>query len=209
MKKDIKWLKAEVEKQDIVMDKGYIYTSDLIYLIDSLGEPEVLSQEWIDEHAKEVAYDGIPDQAEVVYVDDLENLIIPKQELPVIPEFVADYIQEGKELGCDLGTAMTVQTEMLKGIRDYIKNNEENFARAWLDGHTIASEEEEPLYRVSAADMRSGFWFLCKDNDGDIMIGTNKDYYRVGWDSLKLTEQEIKDYDPRYMAFAIPVEEDE
>lgn len=37
----------------------------------------VLSQEWIDEHAKAVTYDGIPDQTEVVYVDDLENLIEP------------------------------------------------------------------------------------------------------------------------------------
>lgn len=36
-----------------------------------------LSQEWIDEHAKAVTYDGIPDQTEIVYVDDLEKLIEP------------------------------------------------------------------------------------------------------------------------------------
>ena len=44
------------------------------------GEPEVLSDKWIDEHAKAVTYDGMPDQTEVVYVDDLENLLVPKQE---------------------------------------------------------------------------------------------------------------------------------
>lgn len=35
----------------------------------------VLSQEWINEHAKAVTYDGMPDQTEIVYVDDLEKLI--------------------------------------------------------------------------------------------------------------------------------------
>ena len=60
MKKDIEWLKAEIEKQAIVMDKGYIYTGDLTYLINQLDEPESLSQElpvipkyvaeWITKH---------------------------------------------------------------------------------------------------------------------------------------------------------------
>ena len=45
MKKNIEWLKAEIEKQAIVMDKGYIYTGDLIYLINKLDEPESLSHE--------------------------------------------------------------------------------------------------------------------------------------------------------------------
>ena len=60
MKKNIEWLKAEIEKQAIVMDKGYIYTGDLIYLINKLDEPESLSHElpvipkyvaeWITKH---------------------------------------------------------------------------------------------------------------------------------------------------------------
>ena len=45
MYKGIEWLKAEIDKQAIVMDKGYIHRGDLIYLIDQLDEPEVLSQE--------------------------------------------------------------------------------------------------------------------------------------------------------------------
>src|SRR5699024_417973 len=60
MKKNIEWLKSEVEKQDIILDKGYIYTDVLIYLIDQLDEPESLSHElpvipkyvaeWITKH---------------------------------------------------------------------------------------------------------------------------------------------------------------
>ena len=68
--------------------------------------------------------------------------------------------------------------------------------------------EEEQKYFVSSRES-VGFWFLTKDNDGDIAIGKNKDYYDRKWESLKLTEQEIKDYDARYMFFAIPVEENE
>ena len=45
MKKDKKWLKAEIDNQAIIMDKGYIHRGDLMYLIDKLDEPEVLSQE--------------------------------------------------------------------------------------------------------------------------------------------------------------------
>ena len=41
MGKDIKWLKDKIKQQDIVMEKGYIRTGFLMYLIDKLDEPEV------------------------------------------------------------------------------------------------------------------------------------------------------------------------
>src|SRR5699024_4739810 len=66
--------------------------------------------------------------------------------------------------------------------------------------------EEEQKYFVSSRES-VGFWFLSKNNDNEVVIGTNKDYYDRKWDSLKLTEEEIKDYDERYMAFAVKVEE--
>lgn len=42
---------------------------------NQLDEPEKLSQEWIRNHARSVSYDGIPDETEIVYVDDLEKLL--------------------------------------------------------------------------------------------------------------------------------------
>ena len=45
MKKDIEWLKAEIDNQAIIMDKGYIHRGDLMYLIDRLDEPEALTQD--------------------------------------------------------------------------------------------------------------------------------------------------------------------
>ncbi len=64
MRKDKEWLKEEVWKQDTVMSKGYIYTDDLMSIINELDEPEQtdtnvgLSKpiipkfvaEWIDAH---------------------------------------------------------------------------------------------------------------------------------------------------------------
>ena len=47
----------------------------ILKLIEEIYQPEALSQEWINEHSVAVAYDGVPDQTEIVYVDDLEKLL--------------------------------------------------------------------------------------------------------------------------------------
>ena len=103
MKKDIKWLKEEIGELpcvDTVFNSdcsSYIDSAipvmDVYDLIDKLDEPEVLSQDWIDEHAKAVAYDGVPDETEIVYVDELESLLVPKQE-DVDQEQVQKYLSE-------------------------------------------------------------------------------------------------------------------
>lgn len=75
-----------------------------------------------------------------------------RQELnkPVIPQFVADWIEVCKEhLTSSLYLAMT--PSFLKSNNQgieltlWIKKNEETFARAWLDGYTV---EKEKRYRV-------------------------------------------------------------
>lgn len=126
MKRDITWLKNEVEKQEIVMDKGYIYTSDLIYLIDSLDEPEVLSQDWIDEHkVSRISNLRKMTMSDVVPVDDLENLLVPRQE--------------------ELESKIKVLIEAYKQ-EDGAYSNPEN---GWISGFVEDLEnlvEEEPLY---------------------------------------------------------------
>ena len=55
MKKGIEWLKKEVWKQDIVMDKGYIYTDDLMSIINEVDEPEVIPKyvaDWITRYGR-------------------------------------------------------------------------------------------------------------------------------------------------------------
>ena len=60
-----------------------------------MSEYEKLDSKWIDNHAKAVTYDGMPDQTEVVYVDELQNLLVPKQE-EVDQAYKAGY-ETGKE----------------------------------------------------------------------------------------------------------------
>lgn len=56
-------------------DTRVVKLSTAIEVVELIDEPEKLSQEWIRNHAKSVSYDGIPDETEIVYVDDLEKLL--------------------------------------------------------------------------------------------------------------------------------------
>ena len=64
-------------------------------------------------------------------------------------------------------------------------------------------EEEQKYYVLVRDEEYGGFWFLSKKNNGNISIGINRNYSEIDWDVLKLTEQEIKDYDERFWAFAV------
>lgn len=142
-----------------------------------------------------------------VYVDGLESRIIPKQELPVIPKLVAEWIEEAKQdelpLYIVIGRFINKGNRELEVWKSANKNVSEIVARAWLDGFTVAEEQK---YLVSSRES-IGFWFLAKNSLNEVGIGTNKDYYDRKGKNIKLTEQEIKGYDSRYWAFAVPVEE--
>lgn len=141
------------------------------------GEPEVLSQEWIDKH-KYIGYIGMDPDNPFVYVKDLQNLVVPKQELPVIPNFVADFIEVRK--GTDayslkyilcVAAERSEQEEYTKAY-DWISANDETFARAWLDGYEV---EEEPLYYAlvkghelvtNEGDLTCKYWKFDTSNGG-------------------------------------------
>ena len=180
MKKDIKWLRDEIWKQDIVMDKGYIYTDDLMSIINEVDEPEVLSQEWIDKH--KYRYDNI----EVVGIKDLQNLIVPKQgELETkIQELIESYKQEE-------GAYSNPENGWISGFIEDLKN---------------LVEKEQKYYVMN--------------EENELILGWNQSAYITpcieGYEYMKyngrenlfqLTEQEIKDYDERYWAFAVEAEE--
>ena len=82
--------------------------------------------------------------------------------------------------------------------------NSEIFARAWLDGYEV---EKEQKYYVMNNDNRM---MLVRMMDGKTITEADpfklEDMYEGEKKSHRLTEQEIKDYDLRYWAFAVPVE---
>jgi len=233
--KDLEWVKAKLKKdhKDGEVAKSQIKDGEKIDGIDldsywrgrqtanyiarcyleDLDEPEVLSQEWIDKNSMTGASSW--KDKRYVSVEYLENLLVPKQEKPVIPEYVADYIPSfdcpKKEI-----LRQNLESVIKKNFNEeytpaekWINNNFDLFALAViLDSYEI---EEEPKYEV-------------RNNKGELLLTYYENEDRVislqRWENElnamagrdwklrhQLTEQEIKDYDDRYMAFAKPVEE--
>ena len=146
--KGLEWLKEEIWKQDIVMDKGYIYTDDLMSIINEVDEPEVLSQEFIDEHEIYI-HDSNRSVIKAVPVDRLQNLLVPKQgELETkIQELIESYKQE-----------------------EDAYSNPEN---GWISGFIEDLKnlvEKEPLYHalIKGHELVDGgkvYWIHDKNND--------------------------------------------
>lgn len=218
VKKDIEWLKREVNDNGIsamnLDDKELVIELDMVNgLLNQLDEPEVLSQEWIDKNSAlgQFATSKVINFDKFVKADKLQNLLVPKQpfgnseELPKIPQWVADNIESKKRVGTRLNVAMSEFPEFKLQKELDIDEHECNeiYARAWIDGYTV---EEEQKYQVIIRDGEYMRLYLCK-HDGNVTIGTNDNYIEKCPEVTYLTEQEIKDYDERFWAFAKPVEE--
>lgn len=131
-------------------------------------------------------------------------------EKPVIPNHVADWIIGHRDI-FDLYPAL----RRLEGnsltweqVYKWYRENTHTFVNAYSTGEYEV--EEEPKYNVLLKP-RSAFGteciFLYKQGDV-VLVGSNLKYYCPEKDEFRLTEQEIKDFDPRYWAFANPVEGD-
>ena len=122
----------------------------------------------------------------------------------VVPKFVAEWIEYAKKKGDSL--AISFKPWNLYGVEyskadRWIEDNQETFARAWIDGYEV---EKEPLYYVKLPVMYFNRWdleaYLMKDDRGNITIADNNDF-----DDMKFTESEIKAIDEGYWPFAVPV----
>ena len=100
---------------------------DVLKEIDQLDEPEVLSQEWIDSNSVYASHDGVTE--EYVHVDELENLLVPKQEEleSKIQELIEVYKQEE-------GAYSSPENGWIVGFIEDLKN--------------LVAVEEELLYRA-------------------------------------------------------------
>ena len=197
--KGLEWLKEEIWKQDIVMNKGYIYTDDLMSIINEVDEPEVLSQEWIrnNQERKGVHF--------FVNVTKLQNLLVPKQELPVVPKYVADWIKEerGAMSNWKLPSRFISDSKYKKDQRRYkwsqVEGNMDKFMSALINSYEV---EEEQKYCVN--DGKNILLCKWKSPDGWKVISTVESVnHDLPFEELdfRLTEHEIKEYDPRYWAF--------
>ena len=123
---------------------------------------------------------------------------IDEPQKPVVPKFVAEWIEECKSDNKWLMYALCKPNfENHHKVSDWLRLNDGNiliFSRAWLDGYEV---EQEKLYTVEIPDTNSiwGYTFLRKIDRGVIINKTDDDCWRKDKDN-QLTESEIKqDFD--------------
>ena len=109
---------------------------------------------------------------------------LQQQALPVVPEFVGDYISGMKENGENIAFAIMCNIYNVAGEGNakaihWKDSNPEDFARAWLDGYTV----EKPQ-----------LFYLCEKNTGYYLRKSGTDWYGI-------TAHYSNDYDENYMNY--------
>ncbi|EME3536189.1 DUF1642 domain-containing protein [Enterococcus faecium] len=97
---------------------------------------------------------------------------LDEPQKPVVPKFVAEWIEYAKKKGDSL--AISFKPWNLYGVEyskadRWIEDNQETFARAWIDGYEI---EKEPLYRVKIGE---GYFVEYQGRGALIMPDCNKE----------------------------------
>ena len=106
-----------------------------------------------------------------IFLQDLEQLDEPQK--PVVPQFVADWIEKSKLRGWDLLASMcfVVSSKNKKLIKWlYLGENKNIYARAWLDGYEVEKEKRYTVKLKNTNDYLNqtevGFHFYdnCRNN---------------------------------------------
>lgn len=147
---DKQQIKEEVGKLNLVVTEfeadGMCYMDSAVSvtqvydLIDQLDGTEVLSKEWINKHITDGHNVTLGEK--VVYADELDGVLVPNQELPVIPQFIADWIEEIKPDNSLRVAFEYIAQRKADNHDDPIalwveEGNSETFARAWMDGYKV------------------------------------------------------------------------
>ncbi|WP_100089287.1 DUF1642 domain-containing protein [Listeria monocytogenes] len=148
---------------------------------------------------------------------------VKEPELIAVPRFAADWIKHCKQREYDLACLLDYEdSDMSAEMYEWLissADNQELLARAWLDGYEV---EKEPLYYVRLPIVRLNTLGTAVEGDykylwadpvtGESGIFQSLEYpatlIKSGW-KTKFTEEQLKNMDKRYWAFAVPVEEAE
>ncbi|HEM6302137.1 TPA: DUF1642 domain-containing protein [Streptococcus suis] len=145
-------------------------------------------------------------------VTDIISQIHESQKV-VVPKVVATWIEYCKQSNLDLDHSMrcTRVNNAETGVEEWIYENQETFARAWLFGYEI---EQEKLYTVEIlnpvlTDNSDSVTVLMKIDSGVVLTDVVNYIGRKQEPVYQLTESEIKeDFEWAWDAgFAKPVED--
>ena len=130
------------------------------------------------------------------------------QDLPVVKDFVAKWIEYIKEKDNNARGLLTDLDNMPDDVNEWLffQENDDNInliLRAWLDGYTV---EKPQLFYIELPNVYGlkNKVSVSKVENGTIVEFSNGKNY-----ALAFTEQEIKSIDERYWQFAVPVEDGE
>ena len=128
----------------------------------------------------------------------LASDFLDEPEKPVIPKYVADWIEWCKKHKVTLLGAVIAICDN-KDIRSldasgWATKNQETFTKAWFYGYEV---EKEKLYTVELPNPNAGgHVVLCKTSDGIVSIAFTGMARWQGCKNFQLTEAEIKkDFD--------------
>ena len=146
-------------------------------------------QELIKKYEKEceMIY-GFPVIRLSLILEDLKQLDEPQK--PVVPQFVADYIDFKKTYDFHVYGAMRViEDHHDKRVQEWFyEGNIETFARAWLDGYEI---EKEKRYLVKIKGIKSNECYLnCIGNERNWIISDKTEYNHI---ITEHTRKELED----------------
>lgn len=97
-------------------------------------------QEAIKKVEQMVGYEHFVD--ELISKKGVLNILnqLDEPEKVKVPQFVADWIEEKRDMGWKL-TKMVLQANLNEQYWRWVVDNQETFARAWLDGYEVEKEK--------------------------------------------------------------------
>ena len=148
-------------------------------------------QELIEHYEKILDYGFLSVAEEKIYTGFVEKLKqLDEPQNPVIPQFVADWIEECKDDDFHLFGAMEGISSNQKKLDYWFRedDNMELFARAWLDGYEV---EKEKRYLVKVKGMVEDFLVLKLDKIRDgWYLGNDTEY---SYTKAKHTRKELEE----------------
>lgn len=140
-----------------------------------------MNKQELIKHFEEMEYVSIHQMGKQNFIDLIEQLDEPQK--PVVPQFVAGWMNYCKLTGVDLYHAFEMSDLYLGNYayqKDYPKlkgyfeseNNQETFARAWLDGYEV---EQEKRYRVKVKGVSGDVRYLNREVYGDWYINNKQE----------------------------------
>ena len=126
----------------------------------------------------------------LAHAEDLYDTIVPKPVIPVIPYYIADYIEKVKSEG-DYTVVGAVNEAPDGRVRDWLFLERVNvFAQAWINGYIV---EGEPRYTVRIKGLKASQSYLnCNASHSNWFLSDDEEFEAI---HTQHTRKELEDAD--------------